>query len=161
MDPEIIKGAYHEAGHALMAYYVRLPVESVKLLIENNLLIRGITKYDFANIDQDDPSNGFRRIVTLLGGPLSQNIYEGIQFIDLDRLGEDGISIDSILSTMHPSDRSSLELPRLIGSISNKLISGNYARARQAIGSKLIGDHYIDQPDLNNLFDSFNLEQLQ
>jgi len=161
MDPEIIKGAYHEAGHVLMAYYVSLPIESIRLLIENNLLTRGVTKYDFSNIDQHDPSNRFRRIVCLLGGPLSQNIYEGVQIIDLDKLGEDGISIDSILNTMPPSDRSSFELQGLIGSISNKLISSNYTRARQAISSKLISDHYIGQPDLNNLFDSFNLEQLQ
>ena len=161
MDPEIIRTAWHETGHTLMAYYAGIHVESVTLHFENNLLTHGSTRYDFTHVGEFDNSILLKRLIALLGGPLSQKIYESDPEIDLNNLGTDGDTIRDLLASMTLDQRLNLDLQGLIGGISTRLSTGSYAQARENICNRLIEYHQIHQPDLNSILTSFQLPQLQ
>jgi ATP-dependent Zn protease len=41
--------AYHESGHAILAYFVKWTVKSIKIEFKNGNLLCGVTNYDFGN----------------------------------------------------------------------------------------------------------------
>ena len=100
MDNNILITAHHEAGHALMAYIVGWSINSIELYIQNGVLEYGVTNYDFGIDKMDNSININRRIHCLLGGPVSQAIYEKNNQIDIDNLGKDGVHIDELLSSL-------------------------------------------------------------
>lgn len=101
--------SYHEAGHALMSYIVGWNIHSISIIRENEMIIGGTTKYDFGVNESHDFIFLQKRIHCLLGGPVSQAIYEGKAIINFDELGSDGKLIYRLLANL-----SSVERDRII-----------------------------------------------
>lgn len=103
MDENIIIAAHHEAGHALMAYIVGWTINSVELNIQNDQLNYGVTNYNFGEAINNSYID--RRLHCLMGGPISQTLYQNNELIDIDTLGPDGDLIDNLLDQLNKSDK--------------------------------------------------------
>jgi hypothetical protein len=157
MDENIIISAHHEAGHALIAHIVGWSIDSIILNIENGLLKCGVTKYDYKGDEINNLTNLRRRLLCLLGGPISQAFYENSTHLAFDSMGEDGKSIEKLLDSFNLTQRTKL-IEDSITITSNLLRFVENKNAIAAIKNYLITNHSINQAEYINILNKFNIK---
>lgn len=142
VDEFIIIAAYHEAGHALMAFFVGWGITSINLNVENGLLTKegAITNYNFNGDQMDNQRNIIRRIYCVLAGPVSERIYTGDYEIKLDKIGPDGEVIDNYLANLNRRDKEII-IQDSIKDTFEFMNDEPVRNARQNIADVLINNH--------------------
>ncbi|TDP01550.1 hypothetical protein [Flavobacterium sp. 245] len=151
--------AYHEAGHALMSYITGWSIKSVILKFENEELIYGLTTYNFNDDEINTQANLNRRILCLLGGPISQAIYENNSMLNIDTLGKDGENIDYLLSHLKIIDKENF-IRNSIKTTATILQINENKKALKSIAEKLINDHQLFENDFIQLLNKFNITRM-
>ncbi len=137
MDEYIIITAHHEAGHALTAYIVGWTINEIELNVKEGILQYGVTRYNYGVDKINNWTNLNRRILCLMGGPIAQKIYEKSNYINIDSLGQDGKSIDDLLSSLD-RQRKEETIQNSIDKTATLLNTTENITARQLIVDKLI-----------------------
>ena len=155
MDPFVVTAAHHEAGHALMAYLFGWSIDYIKLeFAKNGEFQHGVTRYN-----EENAFNLEVRILCLIAGPVAQAIYEQNNIIDLNHLGPDGKSIDTLCMAMTSVQKNQL-LERLFEGASMLLRQNNLRSAREAIVSKLILAKYMHWDSFSQICKDHNISVL-
>ena len=142
--------AYHEAGHAIMAYIVGWTISSIEMDIHNNELNYARTTYDF-NIDLiDNEINLQRRLLCLIGGPVSQALFQNTNQIDIDTLGNDGIMIDNLLTHLSQETKEDI-IQCAINDTATILSLNDSLNAVQQIVEILINAHNITSDEFHQI----------
>jgi len=160
MDENIIITSHHESGHALMAYIVGWSIDSIILKIENEKLLYGVTNYDFCGETTDDWTNLNRRVHCLVGGPISQAFYENNNRIDLDMLGQDGITIDYLLSSFDSRTKEDT-IQNAITTTATLLQISENRKAKIMITEFLMQNHKISQTEFIEIVKSCNVVRIK
>lgn len=161
MDEQIIIGAHHEAGHALTAYIVGWSINSITVEIEGDLLIKGITNYNYGNdYVNTNWTNIKRRIMCLLGGPIAQTLYENCSHIDLDTLGHDGKLLNDILNSMDSGIRAQVNIQELIKNVATILNMNDHKEALLKIAQRLIDVHELSKEEFMELMTKHNIHRM-
>lgn len=160
IDNNIIIAAQHEAGHALMAYIVGWTINSIELHIQSNKLISAITKYNFGvDLNNNNNSNLSRRLLCLMGGPISQALFLQNTQIDIDTMGQDGITIDNMLTHLDLSTKNQV-IQDAINTTAHFLSYHNNIKARQQISKILIKRYSLTQNEFHQVINSNNVLQM-
>jgi ATP-dependent Zn protease len=160
MDDNILICAHHEAGHALMAYIVGWSISSITLNIVDNVLQFGVTNYDFGDADMGATENLNRRILCLLSGPISQLLFEEKNEMNIDNLGPDGITIDSLLVgyTSQKKEEIIADSMRII----TTLLANNVNKtAKLKVVEKLMKHKNISQEQFHNILEGFDIKRMK
>lgn len=155
----IITTAYHEAGHALMAYITGWSIKSIILNIEKKKLIYGLTTYNFNDDQINSQTNLNRRILCLMGGPIAQAIYENNLMLNIDILGKDGETIDDLLSHLNIIDKQNF-IQDSINITATILQINTNKNALKRIAEKLINDHQLFESDFIQLLNEFKITKM-
>jgi hypothetical protein len=159
MDKNIIIAAHHEAGHALMAYIVGWTISSIELNVQSNILNFAITQYDFGNDINNNEINLKRRILCLMGGPISQALFQDNYKIDLDTLEQDGVTIDNLLTHIDILTKEDI-IQSSINTTATLLNFKDNINARNQITEILIKRHGIMQNDFHQIMISNNVKRM-
>lgn len=159
MDENIIIASYHEAGHALMAYIVGWSINSIELYIQNNRLTSAITNYDFGLDLINDSTNLNRRLLCLMGGPISQALFQGINQIDIDILGQDGVTIDNLLAHLNRQAKENI-IQTSMNTTATFMSFNDNIIARQQIAEILIERHNIYTDEFHQIMSLNNVRQM-
>jgi hypothetical protein len=162
MDQEIPKSAYHEAGHAVSAYIVGWSINSIKLEVEKDVLLKGVTSYDYGKDIFDSYENVNRRAICLLGGPIAQKLYEKDLKIDIDLLGPDGMVLREIQKFFLVNYGENFDIQEMIGITSNLLQINQNWQAVNAIVSELMKSktYSIDKITFEEITKSYKISRM-
>jgi ATP-dependent Zn protease len=159
MDEYIIIAAHHEAGHALMAYIVGWTINSIKLHIKNDQLICAITNYNFGEDIINTETNLKRRLLCLLGGPISEAQFQRKNKLDIDALGHDGTTIDNLLHHLHRLDKENI-IQDSINTTANFMKFTNNFNAKNQIVEVLLDQSNIDSDQFHQIMISNNITRM-
>ena len=159
MDENIIITAHHEAGHALMAHIAGWTINSIVLNVQNGILLCGVTNYNFGGEEMNNRTNLSRRILCLMGGPIAQAIHQNNNRIDIDTLGQDGISIDTFLSNLDSQTKAN-SIQESINSTAIFLQITANKNARQLIADRLINNLTISQLEFVEIVNGCNVSRM-
>ena len=158
MDENIIIAAHHEAGHALMAYIVGWTINSIELNIQNEQLNSAVTNYNFGE-DLNNNVNLNRRLLCLMGGPISQLVFQGNNQIDINTLGEDGATIDNLLAHLNQRTKEQT-IQDSIDTTANFLNFKDNIKARLQIIEILIERHTITPDEFHQIMTLNNVRRM-
>lgn len=159
MDENIIIAAHHEAGHAIMAYIVGWSINSIELNVQNGILNFATTSYDFGDDTHNNEVNLKRRILCLMGGPISQALFQNNYKIDLDTLEQDGLTIDNLLAHMDIQTKEDI-VQSSINTTATFLKFKDNLNASKQIAEILIHRHGIMQNDFHQIMISNNVKRM-
>jgi len=148
MDENIKIASFHEAGHGIMSYIVGWTISTIELQVENNILVNAVTNYDFGNNFENSHINLNRRVFCLVGGPISEAFYRGEKYINLDILGQDGITIDNLLNGLSPQEKES-KIQEALNTTATLLNIENSKTASQEISEILIENRILSADEFH------------
>lgn len=142
-----------------MAYIVGWSINSIELYIQNNILTFAITNYDFGLDLINDSTNLNRRLLCLMGGPISQALFQGINQIDIDILGKDGVTIDNFLAHLNRQDKENI-IQTSMNTTATFMSFNDNIIARQQIAEILIERHNIYTDDFHQIMSLNNVRRM-
>jgi hypothetical protein len=157
MNPEILKVAYHEAGHALMAYFVGWSIHFIKIEPYDATLYQGVTKYDFKEESPLAEENLFKTLIRILGGPVSQMIFENSVILIPSQLGNDGDKINELVSRLSPNDYNN-GYKYYVAYTRNELLKQPYFSAREEIAIHLATSFNMSKEEFMLIVEKYSLQ---
>jgi hypothetical protein len=160
MDENIIIASFHEAGHAIISYIVGWTIDTIKLQVENDILVNAVTKYDFGNDTENSIINLNRRVFCLVGGPISEAFYRNENSINLNILGQDGITIDNLLNGISLPEKEKI-IQQALNDVATLLNSENSQNASQEISKILIEKRSLSAIEFNTIMENNNIKRMK
>lgn len=160
MDENIIIASFHEAGHAIISYIVGWTIDTIKLQVENDILVNAVTKYDFGNDTENSIINLNRRVFCLVGGPISEAFYQNKNSINLNILGQDGITIDNLLNGISLPEKEKI-IQQALNDVATLLNSENSQNASQEISKILIEKRSLSAIEFSTIMENNNIKRMK
>lgn len=157
LNSEILKVAYHEAGHALMAHFVGWSIHFIKIEPVDATLYMGETNYDFNDELPLAFENLHRTLIRILGGPVSQMIYEDSDFLIPNQLENDGEKINELTLILFPEDENE-GYTYFVTYIKRTLLEQSYFSAREEIVIHLATSFKMSKEEFMLIVEKYSLQ---
>ena len=94
-----------------------------------------------------------------MGGPISQALFQGINQIDIDILGQDGVTIDNLLAHLNRQDKENI-IQTSMNTTATFMSFNDNIIARQQIAEILIERHNIYTDDFHQIMSLNNVRRM-
>jgi predicted LPLAT superfamily acyltransferase len=94
-----------------------------------------------------------------MGGPISQALFQGINQIDIDILGQDGVTIDNLLAHLNRQAKENI-IQTSMNTTATFMSFNDNIIARQQIAEILIERHNIYTDEFHQIMSLYNVRQM-